>query len=625
MPAADEADGPRDVIRPENSPRRVSTTENHPHSRANSIPLHPLRRVTEPRPPTRPPPENEAIEPRNEPPNGPLENSPHNSPQREAQLDSFDIACLDINKMIGTGIFITPATVVQLVGSFSGSVGNAIAIARYIGFVATADQPLGEWLQKFIACWVTVGICLIHYRFFDFGVKVNNSLAGVKVLALILLILGGLFGGLPKAASSPGGIQGDEDFGTTTHTSLYDSSDKIKDTDVSGSRPVNVALAILLVLYSYQGWENANYVTADIRGSDETKRRVLKKGALSAVTIVSLLYIMLNVVMFFVLELDNIIKEKKLTIAYQLAAASFDDRNPAGAQRGISALVALSALGNLIGVIFTNGRVKREIARSRLIPFWSFFGRSSNYGIVFESGLGTPTGGLILHGLFTCATITATPFFESTLEGWNFVVNLYTYGHSIISLALVVGICNLGHRMERNQTSVIDPERYDTGPEWDWRILSWKPLRFSCLTLLVLGNLFIIVLPFVPSPYTDGSPRRIPTWRLPATIMTVFAGAALIGVVAVTVSSRMEFQNTTANKWNELGRPFDLYVKPGSRLWKLEYPKLTDLRNSLRERRAGGKGILEETKARLLRDGEGDTARDVRARFDDQPQPQSRV
>lgn len=42
---------------------------------------------------------------------------------------------------------------------------------------------------------------------------------------------------------------------------------------------------------------DADYVTAEIKGENEIKRRTLKKGALIAVTVISVLYIFLNFVM----------------------------------------------------------------------------------------------------------------------------------------------------------------------------------------------------------------------------------------------------------------------------------------------------------------------------------------
>lgn len=64
---------------------------------------------------------------------------------------------------------------------------------------------------------------------------------------------------------------------------------------VAPRSPTDIILAMYLVLYSYQGWENANYITGSIYGDTSEKRhRRLKWGALLAVTSVSILYIIYN-------------------------------------------------------------------------------------------------------------------------------------------------------------------------------------------------------------------------------------------------------------------------------------------------------------------------------------------
>jgi hypothetical protein len=58
---------------------------------------------------------------------------------------------------------------------------------------------------------------------------------------------------------------------------------------------------------------------------------------------------------------------------------------------------------------------------------------SSEYGANEWDGLGTPTGGLILHALVTCITIAAIPFYPNgNTEGITFITNIYTYAHAVL-------------------------------------------------------------------------------------------------------------------------------------------------------------------------------------------------
>jgi amino acid transporter len=122
--------------------------------------------------------------------------------------------------------------------SFSTSVGNALNFAKFL--LLTRNNNPGEWLEKFIACGIVFVISLLHYRTVNIGVYANNILAVGKVLFLLVLVLAGFIGvsrdghndellGLPRFAETSGKITS-----------------------------VNVVVAILLVFYSYQGWENAS-------------------------------------------------------------------------------------------------------------------------------------------------------------------------------------------------------------------------------------------------------------------------------------------------------------------------------------------------------------------------------
>lgn len=59
---------------------------------------------------------------------------------------------------------------------------------------------------------------------------------------------------------------------------------------------------------------------------------------------------------------------------------------------------------------------------------------SSSYGINTWDGIGTPTGGLVLHATVTCIYIASIPLspIAQSMEAKQLVQTLYTYGHSIV-------------------------------------------------------------------------------------------------------------------------------------------------------------------------------------------------
>lgn len=84
--------------------------------------------------------------------------------------------------------------------------------------------------------------------------------------------------------------------------------------------------------------------------------------------------------------------------------------------------IALSAVGNLIAVVYTYSRVKQAIAVQNFLPFSTLLKQNKTY----------PIGGIILHWAITVATIIAIP---NTADGYSFVVGLFPYGHTIIASA----------------------------------------------------------------------------------------------------------------------------------------------------------------------------------------------
>ena len=217
--------------------------------------------------------------------------------------------------------------------------------------------------------------------------------------------------------------------------------------------------------------------------------------------------------------------------------------------------------------------VKREISNDRLVPFSKFFAKSSKYGLLRED-VGTPTGGLILHGLVSCIFTAAVPLLPESLEGFTFIINIYTYGHSILNLTLAFGVLFpiLIHRMNAYSTATADKAlRFPTEWPWSWQILRSGPIRRICAGFLILGNIFLVVLPFIPNAYTDGTPRKIPTWKLPVTSFPVYAAGAVASFLIVFISKTMNFHNSHVDAGSVIQNNF---VVPARRRWEIQYPEV---------------------------------------------------
>lgn len=123
----------------------------------------------------------------------------------------------------------------------SNSYGNSVTFAKQTILASDSSiartTDLDSRLVRFIAIVVLSTVCLLHYSSNRFGLFLNKLFAIFKTILLFTVFVAGV-----KAAGKEG--SGLADF--------YDNH---------GVRhPTDGLAAMVLILYSYQGWENANYV-----------------------------------------------------------------------------------------------------------------------------------------------------------------------------------------------------------------------------------------------------------------------------------------------------------------------------------------------------------------------------
>jgi amino acid transporter len=122
------------------------------------------------------------------------------------------------------------------------SYGNSVTFAKQILLASDTSYEnttdIDERLIRFIAIVVLSAVCLLHYFSNKFGLFLNKLFAIFKTILLFTVFVAGV-----KSARKEG--SGLDDF-TQTH---------------GASDSANGLAAMVLIFYSYQGWENANYVS----------------------------------------------------------------------------------------------------------------------------------------------------------------------------------------------------------------------------------------------------------------------------------------------------------------------------------------------------------------------------
>lgn len=126
---------------------------------------------------------------------------------------------------------------------------NSIAFAKHM-LAAFYDDPNPDYnLQKFVALICITFICLIHLFSRQMGIYVNNTLALYKVALLVFVVVTGF---VCLAGRGGKDLEPDDTYGVKNLRGAFDGPQK---------SPYDYASAMLHILYSFQGWENANYVS----------------------------------------------------------------------------------------------------------------------------------------------------------------------------------------------------------------------------------------------------------------------------------------------------------------------------------------------------------------------------
>jgi len=135
---------------------------------------------------------------------------------------------------------------------------NTIAFAKGMLLAFNPENKQPDYrLQRFVALVCITFICLIHLFSRKMGIFMNNALAAYKVALLLFVVISGFV----CLGGGGGGNHKDIPYGAENLKDAFKGS--------SGS-PYAYASAMLSVLYSYQGWENANYVSSDLALNGES-------------------------------------------------------------------------------------------------------------------------------------------------------------------------------------------------------------------------------------------------------------------------------------------------------------------------------------------------------------------
>ncbi|KAE8215132.1 hypothetical protein CF327_g1552 [Tilletia walkeri] len=442
-------------------------------------------------------------------------------------LGLFSTTMLITSRIIGTGIFSTPASIVSGVGSvgaalclwalgallafaglgvylefatmFPRSGGEKVYLeavyrrpkmlatifystnAVLLGFtsqgciifatniVAAADRKASEWEQRGIAIAVITFVTLVHGLLPNTGVRMMNVLSVIKIILLIVVCVTGwvvLGGG----------------------TRVQDPKAAFRDAFAGSSNaPYNYATALFKIINSYAGWSNAAFVLGEVKNPIRTIKRAGPLG----LGICVVLYMFANVAYFSVGTVQEL-AHSGTTIGSYYFGKVFGHT----AQRVFAVFVALSALGNVATVTYAQSRVNQELAKEGALPWPKLF--ASNWPTQRS-----PLMGLIVHFIPSFIVIVAPPFGTA----YNLILDIEGYPGQIIALLIVVGLFYL--RVKAPNV----PRGFK---------VFWPVALFYLVTAV-----FLLVVPFISPPGGKGD-TTLPYWLAPVIGIAVL-GSGIVG------------------------------------------------------------------------------------------------
>ena len=265
----------------------------------------------------------------------------------------------------------------QLVAILTGSIGAmAFVFADYARVLAPSLPAVG------LASAVVVLLTLPNLFGVEPGRRVQNVLTVVKVVGLGGIVVAAFFAPAPDASLPVG-----ENLGS-------------------------FGFALILVLYAYGGWNDAAFVAAEVRDPARNIPRVLIGGTAAIVVI----YLLVNVAYLAALGFAGLRASQAPAAAVLLAAAG-----PWG-ERAISALVLVSALGAIQGLLFTGSRIYASVGRDH--PAFAGLGRwhprfhvptrallaQSAVTLAWVMGVGTEAGRGAIDGALALVGASALPW-----------------------------------------------------------------------------------------------------------------------------------------------------------------------------------------------------------------------
>lgn len=237
--------------------------------------------------------------------------------------------------------------------------GSLALLAFVFGDYASQLVRLGEYSASIYAALVVVTLTGLNVTGVQHGTRTQNLLTVVEVFSLLLVILGGLV--------------------------LINSPAPVVSSPAPPGPEGAIGLAMVFVLLTYGGWNEAAYISAEMN-----ERRAVARALLVGIGLITGLYLLVCWAYLRALGLSGIAGSE--AVAADLMQRSVGNRG----SQFVSVLIAISALTSANATVFTGARTNYAVGCD--FPLFKFLGR-------WRKQRNTPTNSLWVQGGIALALV----------------------------------------------------------------------------------------------------------------------------------------------------------------------------------------------------------------------------
>ncbi len=238
-------------------------------------------------------------------------------------------------------------------------VAGSIAVFAYLfGDYLSRVINLGTYSSAIWAAIVVVVLTAVNYRGIREGKATQNLFTVLEIGGLLLIIVAGLFFAAPPAAAVPAVAGADQPW----------------------YMGAGIGSAMIFVLFTYGGWNDAAYISAEVRDRERNMARAL----LIAISVVALLYVLVNFAYLKGLGYDQMARSN--AVAADLLKAVW---GPTG-EKVIAIMIAIAALTSVNGSMIVGARSNYALGRDW--PMLGFLGK-------WDEASGSPRNAMLVQGV----------------------------------------------------------------------------------------------------------------------------------------------------------------------------------------------------------------------------------